>query len=152
MREIHRVGRVLSFSSVAGIGTPPTPNPQASVPPLWFWGEGHTRWRERGVGESQIRRGEIHCGTLYICTLWGNSLSVSTGRRFACIGEDCLINELELLSRLITVRVRTRLVKKHGRKNENNFDQCESSVPMREVSNEKAPNNSPTPMRLVTSY
>ncbi len=46
----HRVGRVLSFSPVVGIGTPPTPHPQASVPPplLWFRGEGHTRWRERG--------------------------------------------------------------------------------------------------------
>jgi hypothetical protein len=30
----HRVGRVLSFfSTVVGIGTPPTPHPQASVPP-----------------------------------------------------------------------------------------------------------------------
>ncbi len=44
----QRVGRVLSFRPVVGIGTPTTPHPQASVPPLWFWGEGHTRWRERG--------------------------------------------------------------------------------------------------------
>ena len=29
----HRVGRVLSFSPIVGIGTPPTPHPQASVPP-----------------------------------------------------------------------------------------------------------------------
>jgi hypothetical protein len=28
----HRVGRVLAFSPVVGIGTPPTPLPQASVP------------------------------------------------------------------------------------------------------------------------
>ena len=33
-------------TTVVGIRTPPTPIPQASVPP-WFWGEGHTRWRER---------------------------------------------------------------------------------------------------------
>jgi hypothetical protein len=26
----------------------PTPQPQASVPPPRFWGEGHNRWRERG--------------------------------------------------------------------------------------------------------
>jgi hypothetical protein len=44
----HRVGRVLSFSQVVGIGTPPIPHPQARVPPSRFWGEGHTRWRERG--------------------------------------------------------------------------------------------------------
>ncbi len=29
----YRVGRVLSFSPVVGIGTPPTPHPHASVPP-----------------------------------------------------------------------------------------------------------------------
>jgi len=53
----HRVGRVLSFAQVVGIGTPPTPHPQASVPPLCVWGEGvglgHTLWY-----------------SLFICTLW----------------------------------------------------------------------------------
>jgi hypothetical protein len=41
---------VLSFPPVVRIGTPPTPHPQASVPPppLCFRGEWHTRWRERG--------------------------------------------------------------------------------------------------------
>jgi hypothetical protein len=40
---------VVSFFPVVGIGTPPTPHPQASVPPPpRFWGEGHTRWREKG--------------------------------------------------------------------------------------------------------
>ncbi len=68
---LHRVGTVLSFSPVFGIGTPPTPHPQASVPPPpRFCGEGHTRWRERGW-ESPIRRGDIHCGTLYIYVLCG---------------------------------------------------------------------------------
>jgi hypothetical protein len=43
----HRVGIVLSFSPVVGIGTPPNPQPYVP-PPLLFWGEGHTRWRERG--------------------------------------------------------------------------------------------------------
>ncbi len=36
-----------AFSQVVGIGTPPTPLPQPSVPP-GFWGERHTRWRARG--------------------------------------------------------------------------------------------------------
>ncbi len=43
----QRVGRVLSFFSSRRIGTPPTPHPLASVSPR-FWGEGNTRWRERG--------------------------------------------------------------------------------------------------------
>ncbi len=39
----------VSFSPVVGIGTPPTPHPQARMPPpLWFRGVGHTRWLERG--------------------------------------------------------------------------------------------------------
>ncbi len=38
----HRVGRV-----VVGIGTPPPPRSQASVPPV-VPGGGHTRLRERG--------------------------------------------------------------------------------------------------------
>jgi hypothetical protein len=56
----HRVGRVV------GIETPPTPHPRASVPPppLVPGGGAHSLARE-GVGESQFRRGNIHCGTLY---------------------------------------------------------------------------------------
>ncbi len=38
----HRVGRVLSFLFSRRNGTPPTPHPQASVPPLWYRGERHT--------------------------------------------------------------------------------------------------------------
>jgi hypothetical protein len=45
----HRVGRGLSFSPVVGIGTPPTPHPQASVPPPPFGSEGaHSLAREGG--------------------------------------------------------------------------------------------------------
>jgi hypothetical protein len=63
-KKEHRVGRVLSFSPVVGIGTPPTPHPQANVPPppLGSGGRG-TLAGERGggtVGESQFRRGDIH--------------------------------------------------------------------------------------------
>jgi hypothetical protein len=49
---------VLSFSQAVGIGTPPTPHPQASVPVLG--GGAHSLARE-GLGESQFRRGD----TLY---------------------------------------------------------------------------------------
>jgi hypothetical protein len=66
----------LFLQSSDGIGTSLTPHPQAIVHPprpLWFGGEGHTRWQERGcMGESQFQRVDIHCGTLYIYVLCGN--------------------------------------------------------------------------------
>ncbi len=67
----HRVGRVLSFFSSRRNWDSPTPHPQASAPPpLWFQGKG-TLASGKGVGESQFRRGDIHCGTLYIYVLCG---------------------------------------------------------------------------------
>ncbi len=48
----------------------PNPSPAGEcAPPLCFRGKGgggqrNTRWRERGVGRVQFRRGDIHCGTL----------------------------------------------------------------------------------------
>jgi hypothetical protein len=56
---------VLSFSPVVSIGTPPTPNPQASVPappPLVL-----------GVGAHSLVRlgvGHILWYSIYVCTLW----------------------------------------------------------------------------------
>ncbi len=54
----HRVGRELSFSLVVGIGTLPTPHPQASLPPPppVLGGGAHSLARER-LGESQFRLG-----------------------------------------------------------------------------------------------
>jgi hypothetical protein len=48
------------FVGVVGIGTPPTPHPQACVlaPPLVTGGGAHSLARD-GVGESQFRRGDI---------------------------------------------------------------------------------------------
>jgi hypothetical protein len=63
----HRVGRVLSISPVVETGTPPTPHPQARVPPpppLVPGGVAPLAGK-RGVGESQFRRGDTYCGTLY---------------------------------------------------------------------------------------
>jgi hypothetical protein len=63
-----RVGRVLSFFS--GIGTPPTPHPQASVPPPHplVPGKGHTSWRERGYGRVPCNSDEgTYTVVLYIC-------------------------------------------------------------------------------------
>ncbi len=63
---------MLSFFPVVGIGTPPTPHPQASVPPSPGSGGRSTLAGERRVGgEFQFRRGDIHCGTLYIYVLCG---------------------------------------------------------------------------------
>ncbi len=39
-------------------------------PPLILGGEAHSLARE-GLGESQSRRGDIHCGTLYMNVLCG---------------------------------------------------------------------------------
>ncbi len=87
----HRVGRVQSFFSVVGIGTPPKPHPQGSVfplPPPGSRGEGHTRWRERGLGEYQFRRGDIQCGTvLFIYTYF---VVGTMGVNRAGTGRGCL--------------------------------------------------------------
>jgi hypothetical protein len=70
----HRVGRVLSLSSIRRNWDSPNPSPpgESALSPLWFWGrgDGHTRWRER-VGKSRFRRRDILCGTLYIYVLCG---------------------------------------------------------------------------------
>ncbi len=66
---------MLNFFTVLGIGTPPPgppPLPQASVSPLPLVSGGPEAQSlaGEGVGESQLRRGDIHCDTLYICTLY----------------------------------------------------------------------------------
>ncbi len=63
----NRIGSVLRFSPVVGIGTPPTPHPQ---------GGAHSLARE-GVGESQFRRGDIHCCTLYIYVLSAHTTGIA---------------------------------------------------------------------------
>ncbi len=67
----HRVGRVLSFFSSRWNWDSPTPPLQASVPSPSprFWGGGTHSLAREGLGESQFRRGGIHCGTLYIYVL-----------------------------------------------------------------------------------
>ncbi len=86
----HRVGRVISFSPV-GIGTFPTPHPQASVPSCTLWSRGggvraHSRGEE-GLGESQFRRGDIHCGTLHINVLCASIQSGPAGNRRVWFGK-----------------------------------------------------------------
>ncbi len=78
LRQTHRVGRVLSFFSSRGIGTPPTPHPPASVPPHPGTGGGAHSLAREGLGESQFRRGDIHCGTLYIYVLCGQTAYIES--------------------------------------------------------------------------
>jgi hypothetical protein len=65
----HRVGRVLSFFSTRrNWDSPQTLSRRRVCPPLG--GGAHSLARE-GLGESQFRRGDIHCGTLYTYVLCG---------------------------------------------------------------------------------
>jgi hypothetical protein len=66
----HRVGRVLSFFSSRQNWDSPNPLPagESAPPPLIPRGGAHSLAR-KGVGESQFRRGDIHCGTLYMYVL-----------------------------------------------------------------------------------
>jgi hypothetical protein len=63
----HRVGKVLSFSPVVRIGTPPTPNMQVSVPPPpCVPGVGAHSLAREGLGESNSEKGTYHKVLIYI--------------------------------------------------------------------------------------
>ncbi len=59
----HKVRTYKEYHSVypsSELGLPPTPHPQASVPPPpCFWGEGNTRWRERGWESPNSDEGRV---------------------------------------------------------------------------------------------
>jgi hypothetical protein len=63
----HRVGRVLSFFSTRRNWDSPTPkSAEECAPPPFGPGGGAHSFAGEGLGESQFRRGDIHCGALYI--------------------------------------------------------------------------------------
>ncbi len=70
----HKVRTYKEYQSVcplSELGLPPTPHPQASVPPPpCFWGEGNTRWRERGWESPNSDQGHTLWYSLYVRTLW----------------------------------------------------------------------------------
>jgi hypothetical protein len=69
---VHRVGRVLFLqSSELGLPQPLTCRHTVPPPPR-FWGEGHTRWRERGWGSPNSDEGTytVVLFIQYIRTLW----------------------------------------------------------------------------------
>ncbi len=69
----HKVRTYKEYHSVcpsSELGLPPTPHPQASVPPPpGFWGEGNTRWRERGWESPISDEGHTLWYSLYVRTL-----------------------------------------------------------------------------------
>jgi hypothetical protein len=70
----HKVRTYKEYDSVClrrNWDFPPTPHPQASVPPPpCFWGEGNTRWRERGWESPNSDEGHTLWYSLYVRTLW----------------------------------------------------------------------------------
>ncbi len=74
-RVYHKVRTYKEYHSVcpsSELGLLPTPHPQASVPPPpCFWGEGNTRWRERGWESPNSDEGRTLWYSLYVRTLWG---------------------------------------------------------------------------------
>ncbi len=76
--SFHREGRVLSFFSSRRNWDCPNPSTAAACapppPPLRLVpGGGALSLAREGVGESQFRRGNMHCGTLYIYVLCASS-------------------------------------------------------------------------------
>ncbi len=74
VRSEHKVRTYKEYHSgcpSSELGLPPTPHPQASVPPPpCFWGEGNTRWRERGWESPNSDEGHTLWYSLYVRTLW----------------------------------------------------------------------------------
>ncbi len=71
MLQRHKVGRELSFFSSRPNWDSPNPSPAFECAPhLWFWGEGHTGWRERGWESPNSDEGTYTVVLFkYICTL-----------------------------------------------------------------------------------
>jgi hypothetical protein len=85
-------------SSELGLPQPITRRRVCPPPPVLGGGRG-TLASGEGLGESQFRRGDMHCGTLYIYVLCGRTTAVSVPQ----IEEpwrELLIPELEFLKTL----------------------------------------------------
>jgi hypothetical protein len=60
------VGRVIIFFTSRRNWDSPNPSPVGECAPPPFLGGGAHSLESEGLGEPQFRRGDIHCGTLYI--------------------------------------------------------------------------------------
>jgi hypothetical protein len=74
VKIIHTITKYVHIKSTtcpsSELGLPPTPHLQASVPPPpCFWGEGNTRWRERGWESPNSDEGHPLWYSLYVRTL-----------------------------------------------------------------------------------
>ncbi len=93
MGSDHRVGRVLRFSPVVGIGTPPTLHPQASVPPPPFGSGGRGKLAgERGGERVPIpTRGHTLWYSVYMYFLVRTLGPAATIGQFLTNGNQCVI-------------------------------------------------------------
>jgi hypothetical protein len=81
--DSHKVRTYKEYHSVcpsSELGLPLTPHLQASVPPPpCFWGEGNTRWRERGWESPNSDEGHTLWYFLYVRTLCGFHRQLAAG-------------------------------------------------------------------------
>jgi hypothetical protein len=87
-----------AFSPAVGIGTP-QPLTRRRVPPphpLVPGGGAHSLVRE-GAGEFQFLQGDIHLGTLYLCTLWSNPSQETEAKtkniKLSITGSVCVLDK-----------------------------------------------------------
>jgi hypothetical protein len=74
--------RLSFFSSRRNWDSPnPSPAGKCALPPSPVLGGGAHSLARKGLGESQFRRGDIHCGTLYIYVLCGQMYAVDGPNR-----------------------------------------------------------------------
>ncbi len=65
------VKQIKLFLQSSELGLPQHPTRRRVCPPtLWFWGEGHTRRRERGWESPNSNERHTLWYSLYLCTLW----------------------------------------------------------------------------------
>jgi hypothetical protein len=77
--------------------SPPTHHPQASVPPPpCFWGEGNTRWRERGWASPNSDEGHTLWYSLYVRTLWFIPNDANAGDPLSALFQDESIKILKI--------------------------------------------------------
>ncbi len=97
---------MLGFFPVVGTGTPPTPHPQASVPaplPPGSRAGAHSLARE-GLVESQFRRGDIHCDTLYTCFVSDTFPVMCAVKEGETLPLMCTVKEGEILPLMCAVK------------------------------------------------
>jgi hypothetical protein len=87
------------------LGLPPTPRPQASVPPPpCFWGGGEHSLARKGLGESQFRRG-AYTVVLFICTYFVGKSIPGLLQRFTNTGSGRPVRQPYVTNRPTSARI-----------------------------------------------